>query len=1394
MAQALKALFRRLSGRAPRPAEKPLRDELLSIEKLEERARGLAARFTIDPNRSRQARNVLPRLEDNARVLRETYITLADDVHGGGSVTPAAEWLLDNYHLVASEVLDARRNLPPGYFRELPKLSLPELAGTARVYALAEEIVRHSDSRLDRQQLVRFMSGFQAVAPLTIGELWAWPSMLKLALIENLRRLAEEMLEDRAALRAADAYVARIDAAGRGQPPPLPTQLHTGYVHQLIERLREYGPRLAAVRAAVETHLSAQDMTSEDAIRSEHQRQAAAQVSVANVITSLRLCSALDWSQYFEAVSLVEGILQRDPAGIYGQMDFLSRDRYRQAVEELSKPTGEAQLEVALRAVESARQAVEIGQAEDRAAHIGHYLVGKGRPEFETAVGFRPRFGQRAQRFLFAHATAVYLGSIALLTALLLGPGLAYLHEQGPSPWVTAAAVLLLWLPASEAAIAFVQHLAARWAPPRRLPRLEFPAGIPENARTMVVVPTLLTSVPTVARLIEHIEVLALGNLDPRVHFAILSDFVDAPACEMPEDEAIISAARAGIDVLNARYGEGRADRFFLFHRARQWNPGENAWMGWERKRGKLEEFNRLLRGAKDTSYSVQVGEAAVLPGVHYCLTLDSDTRLPRDAAKKLIGIIAHPLNRPRFDARLGRVTEGYGILQPRVSVTMASAAGSLFARLYAGHTGVDPYTTAVSNTYQDLFGEGSFTGKGLYDVDAFMAALEDRVPENALLSHDLFEGIYARTAFVSDVEMVDDYPATVLAHARRQHRWVRGDWQILRWLFPWVPTRAGLERNRLPLISRWKIFDNLRRSLVPPGTVASLFLAWAILPGRPAVWTAAILAALAFPLYPLLLEAASGPRLQEPWLVFFRRAWEDGKTVLAQITLQFTFMASQAYERTHAIVLTLIRLAATRRRLLEWETAAASEAREAAKGSRAGARPFLVEMIASPLVALSGLILLSLARPGALPAAVPLLALWTAAPLIAYGMSRPARAPRVELGEEDRRYLRLLARDTWRYFEAFMGPEDHGLPADNFQETPEPRTSHRTSPTNIGMGLLSALTAHDLGFIRTDELTSRIDAALTTMEGLERFNGHLLNWYDTQSLAPLPPAYVSTVDSGNLAAALMTLAEGLRRASRPPASEAGLEADLPQRLLDLAGRAARFADGMDFKFLYDPQRRILSIGYRLATAEGPGRLDASYYDLLASESRLTSFIGIAKGDLPETHWFHLGRHITGVEGAPTLLSWSATMFEYLMPLLVMRSYPETLLHQSCRMAVRRQIEYAASRSVPWGVSESAYNLVDRHGNYQYKAFGVPGLGLKRGLGDELVVTPYATALAALVDPKEAVRNLRRLAREGLEGAYGYYEAIDYTHGKTGDPESAPRRAAPPGERWCEPSWPITRE
>jgi cyclic beta-1,2-glucan synthetase len=1339
------------------PPDKPFRDELLSIERLEERALALAASFTIDPSPRRRARPIFPRFNDNARVLRGAYRTLADDVRTGRFVTPAAEWLLDNFHLVSSEIRDIRQHLPGTYYRQLPALASRDRAGHTRIYAMAVELLRHSDSRLDRQQLAVFINSYQRVAPLTIGELWAWPSMLKLALIENLRRLATQTLDSRRARQAADAYVLRIeredDAARK-----LPAALDIAALVHLLHRVREYGLRLSSLRTAVEEYLESKATTPEAAIRGEHQHQAANQVSVANAINSLRLCSAIDWRQYVESVSLVEHVLQRDPAGAYGRMDFLSRDRQRQAVEELAESSGEAQVKVALRAVESARQAK--ASPANRATHVGYHLIGKGRRDLEADVAYRPRLAHRVRRFVFEHATLVYLAPIAVAASALLAAGGLYARHEGASMGAAAALALLLLIPAADIAIALAHRVIALAIPPRRLSRLDFSDRVPDEARTMVVVPTMLTSAASVAALLEHIEVLALGNLDPCVHFAILGDFVDADSRDVEGDAPILAAAREGIEHLNRRFDPDHADRFFLFHRERRWNEREGAWMGWERKRGKIDEFNRLLRGASGTSFTTQIGELAILPLVRYVITLDTDTRLPRDAAKTLIGVISHPLNRPHFDARVGRVTEGYGILQPRVSVTMASAAGSLFARTYAGHTGVDPYTTAVSDVYQDLFDEGIFTGKGLYDVDAFVASLEGRVPENTLLSHDLFEGLYARTALVTDVEVVDDYPSSVLAHARRQHRWVRGDWQILWWLFPFVPSPTGLQRNRLPLVSRWKILDNLRRSVMAPATIALLLLGWTVLPGSPFAWTAIGLSAIALPVCLRLLQLMRGPARQESGAAFLRASLDDVNTDLARVFLQAAFLANQAWEMLHAIVVTLVRIGITKHGLLEWETAAAS----ADRGGPPRLPVFLREMIASPAVAIGSLALVVALRSGALAAAAPVLLLWTAAPFIAYALSRPVPTPRAMLDAGDREFLESVARKTWHYFDTFMGPEDHALPPDNVQVIPELAIAHRTSPTNIGMALLATLAANDFGFIDTNELAARIDATLTTVESLERFEGHLLNWYDTRTLAPLPPAYISTVDSGNLAGSLLTLSVALQQL----------------HLDDLAARAVALFDGMNFKFLYDPQRQLFTIGYRLADDEGPGRPDPSFYDLLASEARLASFLAIAKGDVSESHWFHLGRAITSIRGAPVLLSWSATMFEYLMPLLVMRSYPDTLLDESCRMVVSRQMDYAYAHGVPWGISESAYNVVDRHDTFQYKAFGVPGLGLKRGLGDELVIAPYASALAAMIDPGASAANLRRLADAGLEGDYGFFDAIDYTRRELEDQDAPPADAGNP--------------
>jgi cyclic beta-1,2-glucan synthetase len=899
--------------------------------------------------------------------------------------------------------------------------------------------------------------------------------------------------------------------------------------------------------------------------------------------------------------------------------------------------------------------------------------------------------------------------------------------------------------------------------------------------------------------------------------------------------------------------------------------------MGWERKRGKLVDFNRLLRGAADTSYSVQSSDPKQLPSIRYVLTLDVDTGLPRETARRLIGTLAHPLNQPRYDAAEGRVVDGYGILQPRVSFRISSALQSRFARLLANSAGVDPYSTAVSDIYQDLFGAGSYTGKGLYDVDAFTAAVGATFPDNRILSHDLIESNYARCGLVTDIELFDDFPARYHAYARREHRWVRGDWQLLPWLLGRKGHADGESGKPLPLLERWKILDNLRRSLLPIALVLLLALGWTILPGAAWHWTALAASVLALPLWLQLL----GMMLR----LFTRGLWGRLRDFRAELTatigqaaISAAFLADQARLMVDAIGRTLFRLTLSRRHYLDWETAASTERR---LGGHFTA--FCLDMW--PAVALAALlaVLTALLRPEALPVASPFFTAWLLSPALAYWISQPLRHREPTLTVDERRALRRIARKTWGFFETFVGDSDNWLPPDNYQEDPKGVIAHRTSPTNVGMLLLSTLAAHDLGYLSLRTLADRLEKTFDTLERLERFRGHFLNWYDTRSLNPLQPEYVSTVDSGNLVACLVSLQQGLRQLAtglasarhkgvgtagttlangledtlvlveealadledplegpplaalqqlrknaqeihallrQLPADLAGWDkwlaqvdrhaADMPSQVAILAGalheppdeldrwveqfveqvddwrdflgelisddadaqtaalrerylrlvdRASALASDFDFRFLYNEQRHLFSVGYNL----GLGRLDGAHYDLLASEACLTSFLAVARGEVPRKHWFHLGRPLTRVNGQYALLSWGGTMFEYLMPRLLLRVYPGTLLQISHQAAVSRQIDYARRHGVPWGISESAFAALDINLDYQYQSFGTPGLGLKRGLANDLVIAPYATALALMVQPRAALRNLRRLGQEGAEDTYGYYEAVDYT-------------------------------
>ena len=1504
--------------------EPPLRSELFSADQMEQHGKTLAGSHTLSPGHAPD--QLLTQLAENESLLISVQNLLTEAVKANRRITPAGEWLLDNFYLIEEQIRTARRHLPKGYSRELPRLMNGPSAALPRVYDIALEMISHGDGRVDPEILSRFAAAYQTVTALKLGELWAIPIMLRLALIENLRRIAARIANDRIDRNLADYWADQMTESAAKDPKSLilviadmarsNPPLVSSFIAEITRRLQGQGPALSLPLTWLEQRLSECGQTIRQLVQAENQQQAADQVSISNSIGSLRFLGAMDWREFVETMSVVDQVLREDPGGVYGTMDFSTRDRYRHVVEKIARHSQFSESEVARTAIGLAHEGANGKDGNDCAAHVGFYLIDKGLPQLERALEIRLSPSEYLQRWSRRFPLLLYLGTITLMTAIFAGSLLAKGHVGTSPGWAIVLIVLLSVLSVSQLAVALANWLATLLVIPHPLPRMDFSKGMPPEFRTLVVVPTMLISTQNIEDLIEALEVRFLANQDANLHFSLLTDFRDAQEETLPEDEPLLRLARQRIEELNTKYGHSRGDTFFLFHRPRRWNPQERIWMGYERKRGKLAALNALLRGGEHAGdrFSLIIGDTRVLSSVKYVITLDTDTQLPRDAAWQFVGAMAHPLNRARYNEDKQLVCDGYGILQPRVAVSLPGMNRSRYATMCGSEPGIDPYTRAVSDVYQDLFGEGSFIGKGIYEVDAFERTLKGRFPENRILSHDLLEGCYARAGLLSDVMLYEEYPHGYNADVNRRHRWIRGDWQLLRWLLSGVPgPDARPQENPLSWLSQWKIFDNLRRSLMPAALTLLLLLGWTVLSAA-WFWTLSVLGIILIPsLINSLLQT-----LQKPADVLLSQHLDanlhSAGRHFAQAAFTLICLPYEAFFSLDAIVRTGWRMFITHKRLLEWSTSA-----ERYGSDRTDLGSFCRSMWIAPVLAIAAVIDLTLSRPVTLAVAGPILGLWFVSPFVAWWISWPLARRDARLTADQTTFLRKLSRKTWAFFETFVGPEDHWLPPDNFQEYPVAVIAHRTSPTNMGLALLVNLSAYDFGYISAGQLIERTANALHTMESLERYRGHFYNWYDTKSLQPLRPTYISTVDSGNLAGHLLTLRQGLlalpddrilgsqvlegisdtigvlddmdgKTASdqlvqlqkllksaidSPPTTLSAtrlcldqvaasaaevvtganvLDADpesqtqwwahalagqcraalndltflaawtsLPaspdrprempdideiptlRRLANLEAESLQAIEGrpnsnetsesvrtgerrhlikeasrragerimiieglarqidelthMEYDFLFDEPRNLLAIGYNV----GERRRDPSYYDLLASEARFCSFIAIAQGQLPQESWFALGRLLTTAGGVQVLLSWSGSMFEYLMPLLVMPTYEHTLLDQTYKAAVARQIEYGRKRAVPWGSSESGYNAIDVHLNYQYRAFGVPGLGLKRGLAEDLVIAPYASALALMVAPEEACLNLQRLASEGVMGTYGFYEAIDYT-------------------------------
>ena len=1432
----------------PPPSEKP--------EASEGRVRALVTRGIRDAESWRfvqggkseaafvnRCRNVTSQIRDVSRALDERKAR-------GETLSTDEIWLLDNawfLQTLSQDVGEALKSSPGLTVRVEGDGIVP------RAFAAAAGFLRAVDFIPTERTLSHYIEGTQQVESFTMTELWALKPMLQLAILEQ---------------------IAGYGAAVCG--------------HDEMER------------------------------QTEAPSQNRSAVRIPDAIRALRMIREIDWKTFFEQNNAAERVLKQDPSGAYPRMDDESRDIYRKVIQDLARQSLFSEEEVARQSVLLATRAkARIRNPDARSSshrtHVGYYLVAAGSRMLKGRIGYKALMRQRILDAILEWPEVFFVVGVELTTLVLV-----YFFLWHLGVIVPLLPGLLLLIPASHAAIGIVNSLTGMVVPPRQIPKLDYSEGIPEEATTLVAVPCMLLSEAEVRRNVDTLEIRYLGNRDPHLHFALLTDSPDASQ-PFDEHDELVGICSTLIEQLNRKYAPDKQGSFLHLHRHRVYNPSEGSWMGWERKRGKLMDLNNLLLGAAD-SFPVKAGDVSVLPRIRYVITLDADTKLPPEVAHRLIGALAHPLNQAVVDPSTNTVVEGYAILQPRVSVSIESARHSRLAAIYSGQTGFDLYTHAASDIYQDLFGEGSFTGKGIYEVETFQKVLGKRFPTNALLSHDLIEGSYARAGLASDIVVIDDYPSHFSAYSRRLHRWVRGDWQIMRWLLPRVPDYYGRSvPNPLTFISRWKIFDNLRRSLNDIALFLLLILGWAVLPGGPVYWTLVTLGLLLMPTYSQLLFALLRFRPGGNWRGFLQERMNDLVTGHLQVFVMLVFLPHQALVMLDAIIRTLVRLILTHSNLLEWETAAESEL---------GERKSLVEtyLALTPCLSLAIGLFLAAVRPAALYIASPILTLWLLPDFFTDWVNRRPVDKKPQLSPQDEGLLRLAGLRTWRFFREFCNAESRWLIPDNVQEDP-PLVAARLSSTNLGLLLNGQLAAHELGFLTLEEYVETVERTLASAEQLPRHKGHFFNWYDIQTSLPLEPRFVSTVDSGNLAACLWTLKQsclglssepllsrkvwqGIRdhiqllsdssqdpsipgevqrairdlasfadplaeeasswvgalpwleeqiqriesmsggtagnspgRGANPvpdlawwagetaarlrgiralienlipwvlpeysslfprgapieritlaslPAALRGVEnqlaeslnnhqtsatersaarllqrrlpssvenaARLAQALQRIALDADRLVNEMDFSFLYNPKRKLFSTGYNVST----GVLDPYYYDLLASEARTTVFISIAKGEVNQESWFRLGRSFTAYAGERLLLSWSGTMFEYLMPALWIRSLPDTIMDQTVRAAVCCQQEYGQSNGIPWGISETAFSERDSGGTYHYRAFGVPELALDPQASDRLVISPYSTFLALPVEPEAAIRNLEALTRIGCLGSRGFYESCDF--------------------------------
>lgn len=1481
-----------------------IKDILLNSEDLNYHAKEIAKTHSIYGKR-KSTKILLNRLENNYGFIFLAYKRLNDDAKMNRDMSPASEWLLDNFYKIEEQVKETKKNLAKDKFVKLDMLNSGFLKGYPRTYGIALELISHTDGRIDEKLIIDFIKAYQTQKVLSIAEIWSLALMMRIALIENIRNICEKIIRTQNEWKNAENAIERypneiVEAFKQGLEND--NIICSSFIEHFLRKLRKNDIESGEILTYIEKKLGEYNTSAKKLIEEEHQEQAARKISIGNTIVALHTIGTIDWNDIFETLSIVEGILRKDPSGIYPLMNFQSRDYYRNHIEKIADKYNISETKITWKLIECAEKGNEI-ESSEKTFHVGYYLIDKGRNKLMNKLGLEEKRHHFQNQLL-----AVYLWPIMGITALITLIFMLYAYMSSSTYRFAQSLIagIAIFIPASDIAVTIANWILLHIFPPVFLSRLEYKEGIPSDSSAIIVIPTLLQNMKRVKELIDQLEMHYLSNMEESITFALVGDYKDAMYKDLPEDQSIIDTALKEIEKLNKKYSDGR-NIFYFFHRERKYCEKQNRWMGWERKRGALVEFNDLILGLKNTSYTIISSDISDLKKTKYIITIDADTILPIDTAKELIGTIAHPLNKAVINDEKGIVEEGYGLIQPRISISLESSNKSYFTRISARQGGLDPYTSAFSDIYQDLFGEGIFTGKGIYDIKVFQKILRDAIPENTVLSHDMLEGSYIRTGLASDIELIDGYPSKYISFIMRQHRWVRGDWQLIKWLSPFIRNRYNEEvRNPLSALSKWKILDNLRRSLVSVSIMFLLALGLILLPGKTVVWVGFGVLTICFPLCMSFVNYIS--------LRYYRLVREELNVnliaglgeVFYQALLNLIFLPYNAYIMADAIARTLYRVYISKINMLEWVTAADME-RNLKNDLWSCIKSMRIVVYMSIIIC----VLVFWTNLTNFLWSLPLVMIWLTSPYVAFYISGEVIKKIELIDEQDARLLKKIARKTWAFYEDFAVEKNNFLPPDNYQVYPPNGEAHRTSPTNIGFLLMSILTARDFGYISITQTIDKIEKIISTIERMETWKGHLYNWYDTRTLEVLRPFYISSVDSGNFIAYSIAVKEGLSEYVHKPVIDINvlqglkdtieimednykLEAQyinemikggkisftdwvillealsmgqfgkiesnskinemvvnfkseiehlFPQEEIlsslkifidkdyekhkelkhhfeelqgnitlvglmnlynniihdidklintinsdeedneyivkiktgiiesqskvgifleqidDLINRINQIIDAAQFIHLYDSKKNLFSIGYDVEK----DILTNTYYDLLASEARTTSYLAVARREIPKKHWFKLGRALSVINGCRGLVSWTGTMFEYFMPNIIMKNFDNTLMNESYGTVIKAQKIYGDKRNVPWGVSESGYFAFDMVLNYQYKAFGVPDLGLKRGLIDDMVVSPYSTILALPFDKMGAIENLKKLLADGLEGDYGLYEAVDYT-------------------------------